>query len=120
MVLKTPTPEIESAVVTGLNHLSYEPTPAQIVQIFLNHNDGYEANNSNETFTDLWTGVMRKINPDFSPEKIEKLKQSLNFGKHYSGMRHIEKRVIEKYGKRLEVKITRRQIMSFINSTKVN
>ena len=118
--LKSLTPEIESAVVTGLDHLSYEPTPAQIVQIFLNHNDEYEANNSTETFTDLWTGVMKKINPDFSPEKIGVTDKGLNFGDHYYSMRHIGKRFNEKYGKRLVVKITRREIMSFIISTNVN
>ena len=63
---------------------------------------------------------MRKINPDFSPEKIGVTDKGLNFGKHYSGMRQIGKRFNEKYGKRLVVKITRREIMSFTNSTKVN
>jgi len=113
------TPEIESAVITGLNSLSYEPTATDIIKLFSDHEDRRNKDLSTETFTECWEKVMRETNPDFCINEIGKTDKGKNFTDHYSSLRSIGKRFNEIHGDTLLVDITRRDIMRFIEAMDV-
>lgn len=114
------TPEIESAVITGLNSLSYEPTPIDVIKIFSDHEERRNKDLSTETFRECWIKVMQDINPNFCIEAIGITdKGRKEFGAHYASLRHIGKRFNKIYGDSLIVDISKKDIMSFIESMKV-
>ena len=117
---KSLTPEIESAVITGLNTLSYEPTPTDVIKIFSDHESNRKKDLSTETFSECWIKVMQEINPNFRIEEIGKTDKGLNFSRHYSSMRHIGKRFNKQHGHRLLVDITKKDVMRFIEDTNVS
>ena len=114
------TPELESAVITGLNTLTYEPTPTDVIKIFSDHELRRNKDISTLTFTECWEKVMKEINSNFSISEIGKSDRGDNFSKHYSSMRHIGRRFNEKHGDRLLVDITKKDIMRFIDGTGVS